>query len=317
MSVRVEPLNTEMITEKLSITGRTQASRETVLRAETSGKITEILVPKGTTVKKDQVLAKIEVKDRALRVKEAKENVARAEIEYNAAKSLSNKGFNSKIKLATTRTALESARTLLKQAEIDLANTEITAPYDGVLEEKHIEIGDFVSTGNPLLTVVDLDPMEAVAYVAEQNILGLKEGMPVSLSFLNDMIRTGEISFMASAAMDETRTFRIEMTTDNADYSIKDGLTVQIVIPVKEQAVHKILPSQLLLNDEGEVGIYVVDENNVVHFKPVTVIENAVDYTYIKKLTESEKLRLITVGQHFVKVGERVEAASPEKDGVQ
>lgn len=315
-SVRVKALETDSVVEKLNITGRTKASRKTTLGAETTGQITQILVEKGAMVKEGDVLAKIEVKDRDSRVKEAKENVKRAEIEYNAAKLLSTKGFNSKIKLAGAKTELETARTLLKQAEIDLEKTQIKAPYGGILEEQNIEVGDFVSLGQPLFSIVDLDPIEAVAYIAEQHILRLKEGMPVSMVFLNDQKQEGIISFIAAAANDETRTFRIEISAENKDFFVKDGLTTEITIPLGTQEVHKISPSQLLLNDKGELGVFVVDQKGMVSFKLVDIIENGPDYTFIKKLQDSEHLRLVTVGQHFVKEGIKVNPVLSEKGGL-
>ena len=114
--VQVADLQAEMMKDDVVVTGRTQASRKVNLSAEINGQIASIKVKKGQIVKKGDVVAQLETQDRAARVTEAEQLVNQRQIQFTAAEDLSEKGFNSKVRLAEARAQLESAKAQLKQA---------------------------------------------------------------------------------------------------------------------------------------------------------------------------------------------------------
>ncbi|MCB9988240.1 MAG: efflux RND transporter periplasmic adaptor subunit [Rhodospirillales bacterium] len=305
MKVRVQESVALPMVDDIVITGRTKASRTVELRAETDGKITGLLAEKGALVEEGQVLARLDERDRKARLEEARERVNQRQIEYNAAKSLENKGFNSKIRLAQARADLESARAVLKNAEIELANIEIKAPFAGVLNTQDIEIGDYVEKGQLLYSIVDLNPVELSGYISEQKVGLIKAGTEASAILTGNRAIKGEVSFIASAADPDTRTFAIEMTADNPDYVIVEGLTAEIHIPAREKKAHQISPAIIALNDAGEIGVKVVDDKDTVRFVSVNVLANTPDYMWVTGLPD--KARLITIGQDFVLEGQQVD----------
>ena len=133
-------------------------------------------------------------------------------------------------------------------------------------------------------------------------------------TFINGQSLEGKISFIASAANPETRTFQIEISSDNPGYLIKEGLTANLRIPVAEKMAYRISPSILSLADDGTVGVKTVNEQDVVQFVPVNMLKDTVDFLWIGGLPD--KARVITVGQDFVMPGEKVKPVLSEGSGL-
>lgn len=308
--VRVRDLVAQPMEDEINVTGRTRASRQVFLRAETEGQIASILIEKGDIVRKGQILAKLELRDRAANVLNGEQLLNQRKIQYSAAKELAEKGFNSRVRLAEARAQLESARAQLKQARVELSNINIRAPFDAVVNDQMVEIGDYVSKGSDIFDLVDLNPIEIIGFVTEQQLVHVREGMQVGAELLRGAEVIGEITFIASAADSKTRTFKMEVTLPNPDYKVKEGLTAKIKIPVKEDSAYKVSPSILSLTDEGTVGVKIVNENNQVEFKPIRLLRDTPEYLWIGGLPE--KVRIITVGQEFVIPGQTVKAIPAE-----
>ncbi|MCB1556032.1 MAG: efflux RND transporter periplasmic adaptor subunit [Alphaproteobacteria bacterium] len=296
------------------LTGRTQANRTVEIRAETEGKITAILSEKGTPVQESQPIATIEERDRMARASEAAERVRQKEIEYKAAQTLESKGLNAKVRVAQARAELESARAALKEAEVTRDNLTIKAPFAGILNEQHIEVGDYVTPGALVYTIVDLNPLKLTGFVSEQQRSRIKTGIPVVATLIGGETVEGTLTYIAPAANLEARTFPIEITLPNPENERADGLTAEIKIPRPEGKAHKISPSILSLNDEGVVGVKIVDQDDLAYFVPVSIIADTATFMWVKGLPD--EARLITVGQDFVVDGQKVKPVPAEGEGL-
>lgn len=304
-TVQVKWLNAEKITNEIKLSGQTKASRTVELRAEVSGQVSKILIDKGATVKTGDVILRLEINDKYANVASAQQTVKRREIEYSVAKGLEKKGFNSKVKLASARADLETAKSVLKRAEIDLANTKIKAPFEGVLETRPVELGSYLKDDTLVGTLIDLDPVHIVAFISEQDIGDVAKGSKASAILPNGHEITGDISYVAKTAEDQTRTFRIEIDVPNPDLKIVEGLTAKINIPTSQKSAHKISSAILTLIDDGTVGLKAVDNENKVVFYPVDIISTEGNLTWVAGLPE--RAHVVVVGQDFVIEGQTVE----------
>jgi multidrug efflux system membrane fusion protein len=312
--VRVRDSVAEKMTAHVAITGRSQAARRVDIKTEIAGQVVAIVVEKGAAVKEGDVIARIDERDRRARLAETKERVRQREIEYNAARELEEKGFNSKVKLASARADLEAARTALRKAEIELANTEIKAPFDGIIADQRIEIGNYVETGTVAFSIVDLDPIELSGFVTEKQVIALTPGGPVKAQLLNGIGLEGALTYIAPTADPATRTFRIEVAVPNPDMRVLEGLTATLRLPIRETMAHRISPSILTLDDTGRIGVKTVNDANKVEFLPVTIIADEPDHMWIGNLPD--RVRLITVGQDYVTPGQTVDAVKSEEGGL-
>lgn len=310
MKVRVRDITPELFADTIVLTGRSQASRSVEIKAEVSGAVEKIEKEEGATVLKNDIIAELDVRSRAARKTEAQQRVSQRQIEYNAAKKLADKGFNSKVRLAQSLADLEDAKARLNEATLDLGKVKITAPFGGVIYQQNIDLGDYVDIGNTLFTIVDLDPIEFVGFISERRVQELKLDMPVKIELLTGREVTGALSYIAPAADPETRTFRLIITTDNKDNTLKEGLTAKLSIPVEKKQSHKISPSILSLNDGGKIGVKIVNDQNIVEFIPIQILSDKPGSMWVSGINDTA--RFITVGQEFVIEGQKVEPVQSE-----
>ena len=191
---------------------------------------------------------------------------------------------------------------------------KVSAPFDGYLETFSAKEGDYLNIGAVCATIIDPDPMRLVAEVSEKEISLVKVGAKAFAKLITGKRIGGIVSFVSTSANKGTRTFRVEIEVENSDRSIRDGVSVEIVIVGSEILAHKISPSILMLGDAGELGIRTVSETNQVEFNPIQILEDTIEGIWISGLPE--QTRIITIGQEYVFQGQTVNvkeiSSSPE-----
>ncbi len=297
----------------IDVTGMSKASKDTIIKSEINGKIEKIFFHEGQKVKKGDILAIIEEKDRKTYFEYTKKLLEQREIEYNAAKSLEIKGYNSKVKLASARTNLEEAKNLLKQAETNLNNLNIYAPYDGIINLQMIEEGEFVREGSNLYEIISINPIEISAFLSEYEITKINKEKEVSVKFVNGKIYKGKINYISPKADEKNRTFEIKVSINNKNHEILSGMSASLRFLVGTRKLHKISPSLLSLNDDGVLGVKIVDKDNITRFIPIKIISEENKLMLIEGL--NDEVTLITVGHEFVRNGTKVETIFMNNDG--
>ena len=184
------------------------------------------------------------------------------------------------------------------------AYPKIVAPFSGYLETLRVEEGDFLNTGAVCAALIDPDPMLIVADIAEKDIAQVELGSEASAKLISGRYISGEVTFIASSADKNTRTFRVEISVDNKDRSIRDGVSAEIYIKGKQEAAHKISPAILSLNDQGKLGVRTVTADNRVEFKEINILEDTNSGMWVSGL--GEEARIITLGQEYVFQGQTV-----------
>ncbi|MEO0830383.1 MAG: efflux RND transporter periplasmic adaptor subunit, partial [Pseudomonadota bacterium] len=181
----------------------------------------------------------------------------------------------------------------------------ITAPFDGVLDNRFVEIGDFLSVSQPCATVVDLDPILVVGQVSERDVDKLSMGSVGQARLISGQKLEGVVRFIAKTAEQETRTFRVELAVPNKDNALPAGITAEIIVAAEAVTAHLMSPAFLVLNDAGEIGVRVVSADKTARFQKVSVLEDSNDGVWVGGLPE--KATIITVGQEFVRDGQTVD----------
>ena len=147
------------------------------------------------------------------------------------------------------------------------------------------------------------EPFLAVGMVSEHDVGSIKPGDPASATLVTGEIVQGHVRFVGNRADTGTRTFRIEVELPNPNARLRDGVSADIHIPVKNLEATKISPGILVLNDGGVVGVRMV-ENGIVRFRPVQIVSDGPDGMWVTGVPAGADV--ITVGQEFVSEGSRV-----------
>lgn len=309
-SVRVRLVTPVARTLEELLRGRTEAIRKVDIKAETYGRIIELPLERGSHVEEGEILAKLSLDEREARLREANALLEQRRIEHNASKKLSAKGFRSETQVAATQASLEAAEAAVALAQSNMDNTIIKAPFSGLMDERTVEIGDYVKAGESVALVVDLDPILVVANASENIVNQLAPGHKGFARLGTGAEINGTIRFVSSVADPATRTFRVELEVPNPEGRIADGITAELRLPLGEVQAYRISPAVLSLTDAGIVGVKMVDEKHEVVFQPVQILASDSDGIWIAGL--EGKVTLITVGHEFVKAGQKVRPIDEE-----
>lgn len=303
--VRVAVVEASEQHEVVKVRGKTENKRTVSVKVELDGSIVERPVDRGSEVRAGDTLCRISVEDRRSVLSEAREMVNQAQIEYDGALSLKAKGYTSPTDIAGAKARLATAEANLTRRQLDLKKLDVHAPFDGIVEDVHLEVGDYVTPGSPCATIVDMDPMLLVGRVSERELLKLETGQ-TAIGRLSDGRRVnGPVTFIGQQADPATRTYAVEIELSNSDYRLRSGITTEIAIPVDSVLAQKISPALFALDDEGRIGVRTVNDDNVVEYHHVDILADADDGVWVTGLPN--RAGVIVVGQELVTAGERVD----------
>lgn len=270
--------------------------------------------------------AESRVPEAEARLIEAQARLDEARINQNAAAKLSEDGFASQTRLAATdaqsaaakagvssatsglraaRSGIEAATAAVAGAEKEIERLTIKAPFSGLLESDTAELGSLLQPGALCATIIQLDPIKLVGFVPETEVnrITLEAQAGARLAAGGKTV-TGEVIFLSRSADPETRTFRVEIEVPNSDLSIRDGQTAEIAIASAGEKAHLIPQSAMTLNDDGTLGVRLVDDMDVVSFAPIEIMRDTKEGVWVTGLPA--EANVIITGQEYVVAGVKV-----------
>ena len=287
----------------LVLNGVTRPARSVSVSSEGTGRIVELLKHQGDQVETGAVIARIDTQDLAAQLRQARAYQEQTRLEYEGAQRLGSEGLQNRAQLAASLTAYEQARAQLAQLERTLANTNIRAPFDGIIERLQVEIGSFVRPGDPVAELYDFSPMKIIGNVPEADVGKLALGQQASIRLLTGERMTGNVTFIGAVADSATRTFRVELSVNDSPRRIA-GATAVANISLQQARAHFISPALLNINSAGQMGVKTLTADDRVAFTEVSIVRSDTSGVWVSGLPD--QARLIVVGQGFVNPGERV-----------
>lgn len=309
--VRVRTLLAEEVTRTIVVNGKTAPARVAELSAETDGRVVAIGADRGANVSRGTIIVRLDERDRNARLAEARATLKQREVEYDARSKLKSSSYVSEAQLQDGLARLEAARAELTRAELDLEYMLVRAPFDGAIQERSVEVGDFLKVGDPIASFVDNRSIIVAASVSEFDAGYVRLGEPARAKLATGEEVAGTIRYISPVADEATRTFAVELEVDNSDGSLRAGGTAELYIPAESIRAHRVSPSLLTLDDAGNVGIKIINEDDKVQFVVADIALSSNDGVWLAGLPES--VTIITVGQGFVVAGAEVDAV-PEDE---
>ena len=310
--VQVKNQVAEEVTRYISVYGQTAPARTIEISAETEGRVEVIGADRGIRMRKGDVILRLDLRDRQARLAQMKASVNEHKTSYEAQLKLKSDGYVSDTQIAETVAKLETARAELIRAELDLEHMIIRAPFNGVLQEREVEIGDFVRAGDSVATFVDNTKIVVSGTIAEQDARFVKVNDIGQGVLATGQEVTGRIRYVAPVADQSTRTFNVELEVDNPDGALPAGVTAQMQLPGGRTLAHKISPALLTLDANGYIGIKIVNEYDEVEFFQIELARSDSDGVWISGLPDAA--RIIVVGQGYVAAGQSVEPVLAQTD---
>ncbi len=304
-TVEINYLPKKQFSRVLKLRGFTEASRVVILKSQVEGKISSKLFEKGTFYKAGSQLLMIDPEDKVAKTKEMEALFNQRKKEYEVAEQLYNKGFRSELKLSKSRTNFENALALFEKSQVELSNTKVVIPFDSIVDDSYVELGDYLKKGDEIAKVVDLNPLHVNLSTNEKDINKITLNQKVNVIIGNKFL-TGKVNFISRTSDKETRNFRIQVEIENKNNEIFSGLSSEIELKLKPVAAFFIPSSLITLNDLGEIGIKTVN-NNIVEFMPIKIISDSGSGYWINlENFKEDEIPIITQGHEFTVDGETV-----------
>lgn len=311
INVETATVSPEDFVEEVRLTGTVQANRDVTVSAEESGTVVEILVEKGRAVSAGEPILRID--DRVLRaqVDEARAQAALARETWERRRRLWEEDrVGSELAYLEARYGAEQAQARLQNLEARLARTVVRAPVEGILDERHVEVGTLVSPGTPVGRIVDLNPVKVTGGVPERFATDVGAGSRGTVTFdvLDGQVYEGMVTYVGSSVDAKNRTFPVEFQLPNPGNVIKPEMVANIAL-VRE--VHEgvvVVPQDALVRVADGYVVFVVEgagDEQSARVRSVELGPSQNNRVVIRQgLGEGEEL--IVVGQKQVADGDRV-----------
>ena len=309
--VRVRTQTAEEVVRTIVVNGKTAPARIVELSAETDGRVELIGAERGANVERGGTIARLDERDRSARLAQAQATVKQREVEYEGRLKLQSASYVSEAQLQEAIAQLEAAKTELRRAQLDLEYMAVRAPFDGALQSRVVEIGDFLKMGDPIATFVDNRTIIVAASVSEFDARHVTVGESAEARLATGEQVRGRIRYVAPVADEATRTFAVELEIDNQAGQLRAGGTAELFIPAETVYAHRVSPSLLTLDDAGNVGIKIINSDGAVEFVVADIALATSSGVWLAGLPETATI--ITVGQGFVTSGAVVDTV-PEGD---
>ena len=302
--VRVRVPEVKRVIQEIVLNGRTEPARAVTLRAEVEGRVVVLTAAHGASVRKGDIILQLDKRDRQSRLAEAHALLNQLKLEYEGTKKLLKNNLQSEIQLAKVGARLATSRALVDRIELEIRNTNVTAPFDGILDRLPVEVGSYLKVGDEVGRLLDQDPVIFVGYVSQQERHRLVLGDTGMAYLVTGTVVEGELRYIASESEPVTRTFRVELQIPNPDRSLVSGITAEIRIPVRFVSAFQLSPALLSLSNDDVLGVKIVNQQDRVEFLPVQVVKSTSEGLWISGLPK--EIRVITVGHGFVRAGDKV-----------
>jgi RND family efflux transporter MFP subunit len=274
----------------ITLPGTLQGVIESTVYARSSGYLSRWTKDIGATVKKGELLAVItapEVDQQLYQAEAARTQSASSEA---LAKSTAERWQSLRAKDAVTQQDLDERLSAYKQAQADLAAAEanvarlrslqgfnrVTAPFDGVLTRRNVDVGDLINAGNggagqALFSVAQVDPLRLYVYVPQVYADQVKVGDAVTVTLAEHAGERyeGSIARTARAIDPATRTLQVEIRVPNPKGALFSGAYVQAELPIKGDHAATVVPTNVLLFRPDGPRVAIVDSGGRVHLARV------------------------------------------------
>lgn len=273
MPVEVAAAFRDTVVDAIRATGEIEAIQSIELRPEVEGRLESILVREGQPVAKGTPLFRID--DAELRAQ-----VARLEAELDLARQALDRTRELLARDASSQADLEQAeathrsmRAQLELQQVRLARTVVRAPFAGIVGERRVSIGDYVSSATPLTTLQTVDPQRVSFEVPERHAARLAEGRTVTfrVAAVPGETFTGEVDFVDPSVRGTGRMITVKARVPNPGGRLRPGMFIETELTAEVRPDAVVVPEDAILPLQSATYVWVVTPENVAARREVAL----------------------------------------------
>lgn len=275
----VATVSLQPLARRLPLSGSVQPVTQTTIKSKVSGQVLKLVVREGEAVKRGMVMAQIDTRNAApnrdnaaAAVEKARADLAIAKLNYeNSAKLLEQKFVAQNAvdsAKATYEAAIASEKAAvanLRLAAVALEDTAVTAPFDGVVSKRLVEVGEKVSPDTPMFNLVDLSQMELDAPAPTAEIPQIKLGQTARFHVdgFGERRFTGSVWRINPVAESGSRSIMIYLSVPNTDGALKGGMFAQGELVLDAGEPVPAIPRGGVHSEGGESYAWIVVDGKV------------------------------------------------------
>ena len=258
------------VPDTLVAVGSLQSPETTTVSADISGLLVHLDTPEGRVVSQGHLLARLDdsVPQATLRVAEAREKNARSEIERVT--PLLADGVVPRQTYDAAVAEMETSEGLLEEARIRLAKTEVRAPFGGVISLQTAQRGQHVDSGEAIVQLTQVDPLELAFTVPESEAGRVSVGQHLE----GRVGRCGEAFEGTIEALDPavdraTRTLSVQARVPNRGGTLRPGMSARVRLSIGTSARAILIPREALIRQGTRYLVFIVEEGGAVATREV------------------------------------------------
>ena len=262
--VEVEVANKKNVRETFTLPVGLEAWEDLIIAAEISGVVEKIYFEEGDHVKAEDLLIDIDSKTIKSLLNRDRSTVNLLQSKLSRYKQLLQDGLVSQQEYDDLSNNLTSAEAALQTTKIQMSDSKPKAPVKGIVDRLYVDRGEFIERGEPLLRLVQVDKLKALANVPEKDVPFLRKGQNVELvpaEIITDDAQTiqGTIEYIAYAADEATRTYRTRIVLSNQDLKLRPGMIVRASFVRRQLMDVYTVPLFAIIDKDGEKYVFVQD----------------------------------------------------------
>lgn len=284
VQVRVTAVRRGDLQQEARVSGVLSAFRKATVAAETAGRVVQRAAEPGQQVAAGQVLVVLDAERARFARDQAEASLhtrkvaaEQAESELNRGRDLFERKFISPDRLDALSFAAQRAHSEVASAAAQLAttrralaDTSVRAPFAGIAEEVHVQVGDYLKVGVPVATVADFSRVRVRAGVtaSEAELLAESGVAEVALDALGGRRLLGEVNSVGRISDPATGTYAVEIWLDGGQAALREGMLATVHLPYAAGPSRPVTPSAAVFRRKGALHVFVVREGHV-HLRPV------------------------------------------------
>ncbi|MBU1214173.1 MAG: efflux RND transporter periplasmic adaptor subunit [Gammaproteobacteria bacterium] len=281
------PVQYREVEQTYSVDGVVEATRQSTVSAQISGRVKAIFFDVGDRVSKGQILLKIDEREaeQALagsraQLSQAQAALQNARLNYERSQELFKQKFISQAALDKAKSDYEMAKAQAEASEagaqqsaLAQSYTSVIAPYAGVVSARMVEMGEMVTVGKPLMTGFDPSQLRVIANVSQDRLkdIGARPEVTVEVPSLKRWVKAASVTVQPSADL-RTHSTQVRIDLPSNQASLYPGMFVRTHFVVgKENKL--LIPTSAVVRRSEVVAVYVVDEKGVPRLRQVRLGE--------------------------------------------
>ena len=250
----------DTVTEEIFATGQIEALQAIELRPEVEGRLVEIYAREGSEVTSGTRLFKVDDVELRAQVARLEADADLARQALRRTRELMDEGASSEADLEQAEARARSTAAQLQLQQIRLERTVVRAPFTGVVGERFVSLGDYVSSTTRLVTLQTFDPQRVAFDIPERyaSLLAVGQEVNFKVAAVPDREFTGPVDFVNPIVQLPGRTIRVKAQVSNADRALRAGMFIEARLATKVIPNAVLVPEDAILPLQGADFVWAV-----------------------------------------------------------